>query len=95
MRQRRSSGAPSCSCSSFSAGWGTWVVFRAVPTAFVPEEDEGYFLTIVQAPAGASLEYTTNIAKQIEAILAKEADICGELLGRWVSASAVRRRTTA
>jgi HAE1 family hydrophobic/amphiphilic exporter-1 len=57
------------------AGFATWVVFRAVPTAFVPQEDEGYFLTIVQAPAGASLEYTTDIAKQVEAILAKEEDI--------------------
>ncbi len=33
-----------------------------VPAAFVPDEDEGYFIVIVQAPAGASLEYTTNIA---------------------------------
>src|SRR5688500_13325796 len=43
---------------------GTWLVYRAVPTSFVPDEDEGYFMAILQAPAGASLEYTTNIAKQ-------------------------------
>ena len=55
--------------------WGTWLVFRAVPSAFVPGEDEGYFLTIVQAPAGASLEYTTGIAQKIEAILMKDPDI--------------------
>jgi HAE1 family hydrophobic/amphiphilic exporter-1 len=53
----------------------TWLVFRAVPTSFVPAEDEGYFLTIVQAPAGASLEYTTRIAEQIEQILVKDPDI--------------------
>jgi HAE1 family hydrophobic/amphiphilic exporter-1 len=53
----------------------TWLVFRAVPTSFVPAEDEGYFLTIVQAPAGASLEYTTKIAEQIEKILVKDPDI--------------------
>ena len=40
--------------------WGTWAVFQAVPSAFVPQEDEGYFMTIIQAPSGASLEYTTN-----------------------------------
>ncbi len=39
-------------------------MLQLVPSAFVPEEDEGFFMNIVQAPAGASLEYTTNIAKQ-------------------------------
>jgi HAE1 family hydrophobic/amphiphilic exporter-1 len=53
----------------------TWMTFRAVPSAFVPAEDEGYFLTIVQAPAGASLQYTTNVAEQIEKILEKDPDI--------------------
>jgi HAE1 family hydrophobic/amphiphilic exporter-1 len=53
----------------------TYGLFKAVPSAFVPEEDEGYFITILQAPAGASLEYTTNVAKQAEAILFKDADI--------------------
>jgi HAE1 family hydrophobic/amphiphilic exporter-1 len=53
----------------------TWWLFRAVPSAFVPEEDEGYFITVVQAPAGASLEYTTNVAKEAEAILFKDPDI--------------------
>ena len=49
--------------------WGTWVIFQRVPSAFVPQEDEGYFMTIIQAPSGASLEYTTNIAEQAEKIL--------------------------
>jgi hydrophobic/amphiphilic exporter-1 (mainly G- bacteria), HAE1 family len=53
----------------------TWLTFRAVPSAFVPAEDEGYFLAIVQAPAGASLEYTTRIAEQIEKVLEKDPDI--------------------
>jgi HAE1 family hydrophobic/amphiphilic exporter-1 len=53
----------------------TWVLFRVVPSAFVPDEDEGYFITVIQAPAGASLQYTTNVAKQAEAILFKDPDI--------------------
>jgi HAE1 family hydrophobic/amphiphilic exporter-1 len=53
----------------------TWGLFKVVPSAFVPDEDEGYFISIIQAPAGASLEYTTGIAKQAEAILFKEPDI--------------------
>ncbi|MGE0814858.1 MAG: efflux RND transporter permease subunit [Vicinamibacterales bacterium] len=55
--------------------WATWAVSRVVPTAFVPDEDEGYFITIVQAPPGASLEYTDAVAKQAEAILYKDPDI--------------------
>jgi HAE1 family hydrophobic/amphiphilic exporter-1 len=46
--------------------WGTWQIYQAVPGAFVPDEDEGYFITIVQAPPGASIEYTVNIMKQAE-----------------------------
>ncbi len=60
----------------FAGGlWATWAVSQAVPTAFVPEEDEGYFITVVQAPAGASLEYTDGIAKQVEKILYQDPDI--------------------
>jgi HAE1 family hydrophobic/amphiphilic exporter-1 len=54
---------------------GTWIVYRAVPPSFVPSEDEGYFITILQAPAGASLEYTSNIARQAELIMAKQPEI--------------------
>jgi HAE1 family hydrophobic/amphiphilic exporter-1 len=53
----------------------TWIVYRAVPSSFVPDEDEGYFITILQAPAGASLEYTTNIAKQAEAVMLAQPEI--------------------
>ena len=54
---------------------GTWWLVRTVPSAFVPEEDEGYFITVIQAPAGASLGYTTEVAKQAEAILFGDPDI--------------------
>ncbi len=55
----------------------TWLVYQKVPPAFVPEEDEGYFITIVQAPAGASLSYTTNIAKEVEKVLFAQPEIEG------------------
>ncbi len=54
-----------------TTGW----LFKTVPSAFVPDEDEGYFISVIQAPPGASLEYTTNIAKQAEEILFKDPDI--------------------
>ena len=55
--------------------WATYSVFQVVPTAFVPNEDEGYFICVVQAPAGASLEYTSEIARKAERILYSEGDI--------------------
>ncbi|HYB95657.1 MAG TPA: multidrug efflux RND transporter permease subunit [Vicinamibacterales bacterium] len=60
----------------FAAGlFATWQVFRMVPSSFVPQEDEGYFMCIVQAPAGASLEYTTEIAKKAEQIIYADKDV--------------------
>jgi HAE1 family hydrophobic/amphiphilic exporter-1 len=55
--------------------WGTWTVYRAVPSSFVPEEDEGYFIAIIQAPSGASLEYTTNIAKEAEKVILAQPEV--------------------
>lgn len=55
--------------------WGTWQVYQLVPGSFVPDEDEGYFITIVQAPAGASLEYTSDILKAAETLLLKQPEI--------------------
>jgi HAE1 family hydrophobic/amphiphilic exporter-1 len=53
----------------FVAGLGlAYVVFRHVPQAFVPNEDQGYLLVVIQAPAGASLEYTRNIGEQVAAV---------------------------
>ena len=62
----------------FVVGLGaTYWVYSRVPQSFLPQEDEGYFIAQVQAPPGASLEYTTNIAKQAEQILMKDPDVLG------------------
>ena len=53
----------------------TYWVYRTVPQAFIPEEDAGYFLVQVQAPAGASLEYTGNVARQAEKIILSDPDV--------------------
>src|SRR5207247_5524870 len=54
---------------------GTWMIFERGPSSFVPEEDEGYFITIIQAPPGSSLEYTTNIAKQAEKVILGDPEV--------------------
>lgn len=43
----------------------TYFLYNSVPTGFIPEEDQGYFYTIVQAPDGVSLNYTQDIMNQI------------------------------
>lgn len=55
----------------------TYFMYNRVPRGFVPDEDQGYFITAVQAPEGASLEYTTKICDQVSEILMKEPDILG------------------
>ena len=43
----------------------TYFLYNQVPTGFIPEEDQGYFYTVVQAPDGVSLNYTQNIMEQV------------------------------
>jgi hydrophobe/amphiphile efflux-1 (HAE1) family protein len=38
--------------------------FSRAPTGFIPEQDQGYLITIVQLPPGASLERTEKVVKQ-------------------------------
>jgi HAE1 family hydrophobic/amphiphilic exporter-1 len=55
----------------FLVGLGlTFFVFTRVPTGFVPDEDQGYFIIVIQSPSGASLEYTKAIGKQVADLLA-------------------------
>jgi HAE1 family hydrophobic/amphiphilic exporter-1 len=42
---------------------------RALPTAFLPEEDQGYAYVVAQLPYAASLERTDAVCKKIEDIL--------------------------
>jgi HAE1 family hydrophobic/amphiphilic exporter-1 len=54
-----------------------YLVFQRVPKAFVPNEDQGYLIVAIQAPTGASLEYTRNIGKQISDITKNFSEIEG------------------
>ncbi|HWW51033.1 MAG TPA: efflux RND transporter permease subunit [Verrucomicrobiae bacterium] len=55
----------------------TGYMYVHVPTGFVPQEDQNYFIVVVQAPQGASLTYTTDVAKQAEQILRADPDVFG------------------
>src|SRR5438094_937780 len=41
-------------------------LFRSLPSSFLPEEDQGYFITAVQLPDGASMQRTTEVVNKIE-----------------------------
>ena len=55
----------------------TAYMYQHVPTAFVPGEDQGYFLCIVQTPAGASLSYTADVADQAAKVIRQNKDVLG------------------
>ncbi len=62
----------------FVAGLAATVwMYRHVPTGFIPPEDEGYFMVIVQAPPGSSLSYTTALSDRGAAIIAHDPDVNG------------------
>ncbi len=41
-------------------------LFKTIPSSFLPEEDQGYFITIVQLPDGASKQRTEAVLSKIE-----------------------------
>ncbi|STX38037.1 efflux RND transporter permease subunit [Legionella feeleii] len=44
---------------------GMGYLFLTLPTAFLPEEDQGMVLTMIQLPAGATQERTQEVAEQV------------------------------
>ncbi len=44
---------------------GMAVLFMRLPTSFLPEEDQGVFMTVIQLPAGATQERTQKVLDQV------------------------------
>ncbi len=55
----------------------TAFMYNHVPTAFIPQEDQSYFLIIVQTPPGASLSYTSDFADKVSAVVRKNDGVFG------------------
>jgi multidrug efflux pump len=51
--------------------------FTALPGSFLPDEDQGYALGIVQLPAGASIERTNQVMEQLDTIARKNPQVDG------------------
>ncbi|MFI5059073.1 MAG: efflux RND transporter permease subunit [Candidatus Acidiferrales bacterium] len=55
----------------------TYLLYQRVPRAFLPEDDQGYLMFIVQTPQGASLTYTRDICGKAEEVISRDPEIDG------------------
>jgi hydrophobe/amphiphile efflux-1 (HAE1) family protein len=44
----------------------TWYIFSITPTGFVPEEDKGAFMVLINLKPGTAIEQTVNVRKGLE-----------------------------
>jgi hydrophobe/amphiphile efflux-1 (HAE1) family protein len=51
---------------------GIFFVFKHTPSGFLPDEDKGFLITVLNLPAGASLNRTEDAARKAEAIIRKD-----------------------
>ena len=51
------------------------LLFLRWPTTFIPEEDDGYFIAVVQLPPASSLDRTSQVGKQVDRILASYPEV--------------------
>ncbi|MBI0325588.1 efflux RND transporter permease subunit [Burkholderia plantarii] len=51
------------------------IEFSRTPTGFIPEQDQGYLITVIQLPPGASLERTEKVVRQVTDIALKTRGI--------------------
>ncbi len=47
----------------------TAVQFQRAPTGFIPDQDQGYLITVVQLPAGASVDRTDEVIREATDII--------------------------
>ena len=50
-------------------------LFKKTPTGFIPNEDQGYIITAVMLPDGASKERTTKVLEKIEAFYKAQPEV--------------------
>ena len=50
-------------------------LFARLPTSFLPEEDQGYFISVMQLPAGATRGRTLEVLSQVEQFYLKQPEV--------------------
>jgi len=61
----------------FAALASTAFMYTHVPTAFIPQEDQSYFMIIIQTPPGASLSYTSEFGDRVASAVRKNDGVLG------------------
>ena len=56
---------------ALAAGW----LYTRLPGSFLPEEDQGYFITVVQLPTGATQARTVEVLSQVEQFYLKQPEV--------------------
>ncbi|MDV0436763.1 efflux RND transporter permease subunit [Xanthomonas sacchari] len=56
------------------------LAMRVLPSAFLPEEDQGYFMTSIQLPTGATSERTLDVVKAFERHVATRPALASNLV---------------
>jgi len=56
---------------------GAIYLYLRIPQGFIPEDDQGYLMVIVQAPQGASLAYTQDICAKVEESVSHIPEVTG------------------
>lgn len=52
-------------------------LYTSVPTAFLPDEDQGYVISLVQGPEGSSVNYTSEVIEQVDQIYLDIPEVAG------------------
>ena len=53
----------------------TGVLFRAVPSGFVPQQDKQYLIGFAQLPDGATLDRTEDVMRRMGEIMMKQPGV--------------------
>jgi HAE1 family hydrophobic/amphiphilic exporter-1 len=56
---------------------GAIFLYQRIPKGFIPEDDQGYLMVIVQAPQGASLAYTQELCAKVEESVSHIPEVTG------------------
>jgi multidrug efflux pump len=51
------------------------LVYRSLPTSFLPNEDQGYLIVNIQLPPGATQERTRGVIEQVENYILKQPEV--------------------
>jgi len=56
---------------------GAIFLYLRIPRGFIPEDDQGYLMVIVQAPQGASLAFTQEVCARVEESVSHIPEVTG------------------